>query len=72
MAEYEFEDEQENQDEEATSLKPQQISQAVLSSTDWTTQTIISQLTQGNIDLILGFSVVTHGDFPEKVVSLNH
>jgi hypothetical protein len=48
---YDFADESESEDEEVGALKPEQIAQAVLHSADWTTQTIISQLTQGNIDL---------------------
>ncbi len=41
----------EEEEEEAGLLTPEQIAQAVLYSTDWTTGTIISQLTQKNIDL---------------------
>ena len=48
--EYQFVDEIE-EEEEAGLLTPKQIAQAVLYSTDWTTGTIISQLTQKNIDL---------------------
>lgn len=43
--------EDEEEDEELSQLSPEEISQAVLYTTDWTTETILSQITGGNIDL---------------------
>ncbi|MEZ4870098.1 MAG: hypothetical protein R3C14_52705 [Caldilineaceae bacterium] len=37
--------------EDKGKIDPSQISQVVLSATDWTTETIISQFGRGNIDL---------------------
>jgi hypothetical protein len=47
---FDFIDEIED-DEEVGTLSPEQISQSVLYATDWTAQTIVSQMYQGNIDL---------------------
>ncbi len=46
-----FMDSFEDQDDPIETLTAKEISQVVLYSSDWTTQTIISQLTQENIDL---------------------
>ena len=44
-----FEDDE--SEEEYGSVSPQRFSEAVVSATDWTTETIISQLERGNISL---------------------
>ena len=50
LPEVEFTDEADS-DEEIGAVKPDQVSEAVVFSADWTVGTILSQLQQGNIDL---------------------
>jgi hypothetical protein len=39
------------EEEQPGTVKPAQIAQVVLNTTDWTTETILSQLSRDNIDL---------------------
>jgi len=44
-------DEEESEEQDDAEITPKQVSDAVVYNTDWTTETIISQFTRGNINL---------------------
>ncbi len=52
MNEFLFDTDQDDlQDDYTEAVNPEEISDIVLFSTDWTTETILTQLEKGNIDL---------------------
>lgn len=63
MSEVNYEEFEKYEEESEEDLKtvPEAFSEAVIWGTDWTVETINSQLSKGNIDLNLNSSVETHG-----------